>query len=720
MQFLSKANQYYKSGNYQDALLLYKKAANIYGNQLVKMNILLCEKMLGISSLESKNIALSVNINDYFDNIYLVSLPKDKKRFYSTASHLNKMGVKYTLYEAVNGYSDENVELFNQYIKNIGQLKRYAGFNELEVKRGKRFIESAGAIGYIKTYIEILKEAKKRGHKRILILEDDVILNPNFHMEFDKLISRVKSDWKVLQLGASQYNWKHVDNDDAINSGYYYPRQLDTCGSFAIAIDSSVFDELIEIQSCFESPFDHLALGEVYEKYIGSCYVCYPNIIMPDVGSSTIRSSRDQATHSLKMRWDLDSFPYPPEKLLVNLIITSEKNISYVSKFDFDNLPYDLNLYYSSVDGLRPIHDIPFVQDEDIVEFDKKNIKDFMLDGDLTLIVNKDTIITEYDLLNHITRNLTSDQLDSFGYEEVEKNDNAIVAGLVSIIIPTYKRPKNLKNALYSVLKDEYINKEIIVVNDNGNDTYDNDNDLIINEVRKNFPEIDILYFKHTKNRNGAAARNTGILKSSGEYICFLDDDDIYLSGRLASSIKKLNEYKLNNTIGGVYCGFLGWNSPVNDLDRYKEGDLTKELLLLDYKKHYLHTNTATYKRSAVMRINSFDESYRRHQDLEFNLRFFQRYSIKAVKYSGVRLNPEPSSISNKVFNLDMLHLKKKFLGQFKYIIDAFPQNELDDVYRKHWLEVKRYISDQDEFYFYLENCIDNPELQICLSLKKL
>jgi hypothetical protein len=71
-------------------------------------------------------------------------------------------------------------------------------------------------------------------------------------------------------------------------------------------------------------------------------------------------------------------------------------------------------------------------------------------------------------------------------------------------------------------------------------------------------------------------------------------------------------------------------------LKRYIEGNLTLEILQLDYKKHYLHTNTATYKREAYVNLNGFDESYRRHQDLEFNLRFFEMYEMKAVRQALV------------------------------------------------------------------------------------
>lgn len=709
MQILNEANKNYNLGNYKEALMLYYRAAEMYGNHLVKVNISMCK-----DKLNNYDVLFENYINDYFDNIYLVSLPKDKNRYFKTAAQCKKIGVNYSLFPAINGYSEENIKLYNDYSKKIGELKRYEKFNDLEVKRGKRFIESPGAIGYIKTYIKILEDAKKRDYKRILIIEDDVIFKPDFHIQFDKFIKKVGSDWKILQLGASQYDWSTVDFDKALVSGFYLPRQLDTCGSFAIAIDNSIFDELIEIQSYFESPFDHLALGEIYEKYMGQCFVCYPNIVMPDVGRSTIRDSRNQKTHSVKMRWQLKDFPYPLSNLLVNIVISSIENLSYVSQFDFTNMPFDLNLYYLSSDGLRPIHNIECLF-ESIIYPSSSDISMDSLGGDVTLLV-KDTSykITEYDLITLIQDYLSNGNIEDHPRYTLICQEAGVVPGRVSIIIPTYKRPKNLKNAIQSVLDQDYINKEIIVIDDNGEDiTFDLEIKSIISSFRKKYPSINIVYYKHNKNRNGAAARNTGILMSTGEFICFLDDDDVYLNERLSESINILEKYKNDNTIGAVYCGFLGWNSPVNDLNRYKEGDLTKELLLLEYKKHYLHTNTATYKRDAIFRLNGFDESYVRHQDLEFNLRFFQKYLVKSLKKACVKLNPAPSNISNKIYNLDMLFLKKKFLKQFNPTIERYSEDIQHDIYKKHWLETKRYINDKTEFNSYIALDIKNAEFQI-------
>ena len=260
------------------------------------------------------------------------------------------------------------------------------------------------------------------------------------------------------------------------------------------------------------------------------------------------------------------------------------------------------------------------------------------------------------DLIKYVDNKLNGNNIEIEGFNEVTITNSKQIKGRVSVIIPTYKRPKNLENALLSVLTQDYTDKEIIIISDNGKDSEFNlITEDIINKIKESHPNEIIRYISHSANRNGAAARNTGLLNCTGEYITFLDDDDIYLPDRLSKSINKLKNTQ--QKIGAVYCGFLGWNSPEDDKNRYQKGNLSKELLLLEYKKHYLHTNTATYKYEALMALNGFDESYRRHQDIELNLRFFEQYEIETVQFSGVRLNPEPSDVSNKIFNIDILNL---------------------------------------------------------------
>lgn len=316
-----------------------------------------------------------------------------------------------------------------------------------------------------------------------------------------------------------------------------------------------------------------------------------------------------------------------------------------------------------------------------------------MQPSDFYITLDEHYILSEDDLFKFLQTKYEGKLFSLAGMVEFKPQIISTESDKFSVIISTYKRPTNLYNAVRSAAIQNYLNKEIIVVNDTGSEeAHDEYNVQIkdtVNRVRLEFPTVDIKLIEHRVNRNGSSARNTGILSSSGEYIGFLDDDDIYLQGRLEKTVEKLKESA--NHIGATYCGFLGWNSPENNLQRYAEGDLTKYILLLDYFKHYVHTNTVTYKRGAVLELNGFDESYRRHQDLEFNIRFFQKHFISATKETLVRLNPTPSDISNKVFNVEMINLKDKFLKQFEKIINSFGQETEKEIYLKHINEVIRY-----------------------------
>src|SRR6056297_2055943 len=94
---------------------------------------------------------------------------------------------------------------------------------------------------------------------------------------------------------------------------------------------------------------------------------------------------------------------------------------------------------------------------------------------------------------------------------------------LVSVNLTTYNRAHLLHRAIKSVLNQAYKNLEIIIVDDGSDDnTYE-----VLENLGKNDNRIN--YIKHAKNRGNAAARNTALKNSSGEYIAFMDDDDEWI-----------------------------------------------------------------------------------------------------------------------------------------------------------------------------------------------
>lgn len=122
---------------------------------------------------------------------------------------------------------------------------------------------------------------------------------------------------------------------------------------------------------------------------------------------------------------------------------------------------------------------------------------------------------------------------------------------LVTIVIPTYSRNETLCKAIDSVLAQTYQNLEILVIDDNPEDSEWRYRTEKLMEAYKNNRKI--RYIKNKKNLGGAGARNEGIKAAASEYIAFLDDDDEYYEER----IEKQLECFLNNKsdkLALVFC----------------------------------------------------------------------------------------------------------------------------------------------------------------------
>lgn len=109
----------------------------------------------------------------------------------------------------------------------------------------------------------------------------------------------------------------------------------------------------------------------------------------------------------------------------------------------------------------------------------------------------------------------------------------------VSIIIPIYNTEKYLKECIDSVLNQTMSDYEIILINDGSTDN----SEKIALEYSKKYSNV---YLINQENKGQGAARNIGIKESSGEYIYFLDSDDMIKQNLLATCVKKMDEEKLD------------------------------------------------------------------------------------------------------------------------------------------------------------------------------
>jgi glycosyltransferase involved in cell wall biosynthesis len=661
------------------------------------------------------------SIGDYlgFDNIYLVNLRSAVGRRTATEWILNREGIRYELFNAFDGQSVLGKSIFrNISARPVGELERHPQYSSLEMRRGSKFIDSAGAVGYIISYIRIILDAKQRGFKKVLLLEDDVLLRRNFRAHFARFIGRVGPDYKVLLLGASQYGWDSVDVPRAETEGYYLARPLDTCGSFAIAVDLSIADDLIDELLSFEGPFDHIPLGSIYEKFFGACYVAYPNIVIPDVSDSHIRGARDQLTHSKKMRWRLEDFDYPFERVRLGVVLCQGAELKSLPDEEFN---IDLFCYQATPDGLRPIH-----YDGRAISKPMTEVPSFEAVPDLS----RGSYILPVEKLFATTRSCDGSELAlealsapaRFGARDgrsrewlhpLQNSPQKAKAGHSVVVIPTKGRIEPLVKAVESVLNQEYQDKEVIVVDENPVNTdcaqfVDN----FVSKLQKSGERVRLI--RHAQPRNAAAARNTGLFATNAEFVSFLDDDDMFLPGRLSRVIEVLKES--GKDVGGAYCGYLGWNSKINDITRYPTDQIPRRLLTLDFRSHYVCTDTVTYRREALLSVNGYDECFRRHQDLELNIRIFRTWKIAALPEPLVQLNPLPADNSNKLFDVDLFDIKSRFLSKFEGDLGEFGLDK-ESVLIPHVREMINFTRDKDRV---VAHALGHPSIFSSAYLKEV
>ena len=112
----------------------------------------------------------------------------------------------------------------------------------------------------------------------------------------------------------------------------------------------------------------------------------------------------------------------------------------------------------------------------------------------------------------------------------------AYIDGLVSVIMPIYNAERYLAETLNSIFVQDYEDIEIVLVDDCSKD----ESAKIILEMKNEHPEI--IYFIQEKNMGAGVARNKALELAKGQYVAFLDSDDMWLPNKLS---KQINLMKL-------------------------------------------------------------------------------------------------------------------------------------------------------------------------------
>ena len=207
-------------------------------------------------------------------------------------------------------------------------------------------------------------------------------------------------------------------------------------------------------------------------------------------------------------------------------------------------------------------------------------------------------------------------------FSAVDKASNPMVGTknttpFFSIVIPAYNAARHIFDALTSVLAQSNKNYEIIVVNDGSPDTPELEKEL---EPYLN----DIVYIKRL-NGGPAAARNSGILAAKGEYVAFLDSDDMWMPNHLAEMMEVLQRDPTLDLVYGdtVNFGDLAREGATTMGANPSEGRATFESLVLC--KCTVVSSTVVARRQALMDAGLFDESFIQGEDFDLWARLAYR-----------------------------------------------------------------------------------------------
>lgn len=188
---------------------------------------------------------------------------------------------------------------------------------------------------------------------------------------------------------------------------------------------------------------------------------------------------------------------------------------------------------------------------------------------------------------------------------------------LVSVIIPTYNRAAMLLKTIESILKQDYSNIEIIIVDDGSTDNTFS----ILNELGNK----KILYLNYERTSDIARLRNIGISASKGEFIAFCDDDDLWFPNKLSKQVPLLSFYDMicTNAIQ-IDENDIGLDK-LMVIDKLKSQKLDTKTLLL---ANYIVTSSVIIKRSSLKHRFVERKSNYSAEDYELWLKISLNYNI--------------------------------------------------------------------------------------------
>lgn len=224
----------------------------------------------------------------------------------------------------------------------------------------------------------------------------------------------------------------------------------------------------------------------------------------------------------------------------------------------------------------------------------------------------------------------------------------------VSVIVPVYNTEKYLKNCIDSLLKQNFENYEIIVINDlsPGN----------AEEIIKSYNDKKIVYIKNKTNKGIGYNRNLGIKKAKGEYVCFIDSDD-YVKENF---ISKMYNYSKENNLDLCVCDYVNVD---------EEGNKLKEFNLSDFCITNYEENN---KILCEINLAPWNKLYKKDMLVKNKIEFSETLKYEDLSFVALSIkNSKKIGKINEQLNYYTIHNNSETTTRDKRVFDIFKQLDI-------------------------------------------
>ncbi|MEO1431373.1 MAG: glycosyltransferase [Cyanobacteria bacterium J06633_8] len=218
---------------------------------------------------------------------------------------------------------------------------------------------------------------------------------------------------------------------------------------------------------------------------------------------------------------------------------------------------------------------------------------------------------------------------------------------LISVIVPVYNGEKTIKETIESVLNQTFVNLELIVIDDGSQDSTLN----VVYDIKDSRLKV----FSY-KNAGVAISRNRGIEKASGEFIAFLDADDLWTSDKLEAQLKALE----SNPQAAVAYSWVDYINAEGEFLHHGNhitinGNAYKQLLVENVLEN---GSNPLIRRDALIQIDGFNQSLTPAEDWDMWLRLAACYEFVTVPSPQILYRTLSHSGSTNVLKMEKVCLQ--------------------------------------------------------------